>query len=558
VAYDTFPATDAFPADDIFPAGVLLIPVNASISLDLFAEVTTADGTRYKWNANEAPGSRPINLSYRSKIGEGFSDASLQLPRRIDLDYADLNLGDTVSIVGADGSIVYEGYVAAMPRELSDRHVIGVTLTGWMAHAKDRQFQEIYVDRDVGQWGDMPIERKAAHLTGGNSLGDFSYAADMGGLVCAFPNQALGTFTNSEAWYAAPPSVTISRVGYRGKATSLPAGWTQTFMAGDSRAAGSETYTPTLDDTLRSTSLTTARRYLAHTIASAGTAATPASGASVVLSKLAVYGSHGLTTHAGDSTEPDGLYLSDILKNVAQRYCPFLDTSGVQTNTYIVQHCAFRDPTFPYDAFLELNKYALWHLGVWDNKQLVYKPYDLTDYDWEIRTDDPGITFAPQGPSTDSLFNGIAVTYTDPLTGTSNRITPETTATLSDASSANPWTAHSRRHWDEITLSTPTFAAQAALLGAAALADRNRPKTPGTITATGYIRDRAGNPQPVSKVRAGDTIAVTNFNDVIRLIVEADYDDEQKTVSLSIDKPFALLDAYLDRLGNAIGARGLA
>jgi hypothetical protein len=398
VAYDTFPATDAFPADDIFPAGVLLIPVNASISLDLFAEVTTADGTRYKWNANEAPGSRPINLSYRSKIGEGFSDASLQLPRRIDLDYADLNLGDTVSIVGADGSIVYEGYVAAMPRELSDRHVIGVTLTGWMAHAKDRQFQEIYVDRDVGQWGDMPIERKAAHLTGGNSLGDFSYAADMGGLVCAFPNQALGTFTNSEAWYAAPPSVTISRVGYRGKATSLPAGWTQTFMAGDSRAAGSETYTPTLDDTLRSTSLTTARRYLAHTIASAGTAATPASGASVVLSKLAVYGSHGLTTHAGDSTEPDGLYLSDILKNVAQRYCPFLDTSGVQTNTYVVQHCAFRDPTFPYDAFLELNKYALWHLGVWDNKQLVYKPYDLTDYDWEIRTDDPGITFAPQGP----------------------------------------------------------------------------------------------------------------------------------------------------------------
>src|SRR3954465_14625021 len=98
------------------------------LPLDLFVEVTTADGTRYKWNANETATSRPINLSFRSKIGEGFSDASLQLPRRIDLDYPDLNLGDTVSIVGADGGIVYEGYVAAMPRELSDRHVIGVTL----------------------------------------------------------------------------------------------------------------------------------------------------------------------------------------------------------------------------------------------------------------------------------------------------------------------------------------------------------------------------------------------------------------------------------------------
>jgi hypothetical protein len=529
------------------------------LPLDHFVEVTTPDGTRYKWNANEAPGSRPINLSFRSKIGEGFSDASLQLPRRIDLDYPDLNLGDTVTIVGADGAIVYEGYVAAMPRELSDRHVIGVTLTGWMAHAKDRMFQEIYVDRDIGQWGEMPFEEKARLTTGSVSIGDFTYAADQGGLVCGLPNQALGTQTIAQAWYQAPPGCTVASIGYRGKSTSLPVGWVQEFVAGTARSLGTDIYVPTLDDTLRALTLTTAaRRYVAHWVWSSGTSSTPAAGASVQFSKLAAYGNHGLTTRTGDSTEPDGLYLSDILKNVAQRWCPLLDTSGVQDNPYVVQHCAFRDPTFPYDAFLELNKYALWHLGVWDNRQLVYKPYDLTDYDWEIRTDDPGVTFSPQGPSTESLFNGIGVTYTDPLTGAVDRITPETTATLSDTSSANPWTAHSRNHWDEITLSVPVLAAQAALLGVAALADRNRPKTPGTLTATGYIRDRAGNPQPVSKVRAGDTIAVTNFNDIVRLIVEADYDDTQKTVSLSIDKPFALLDAYLDRLGNAIGARGLA
>jgi hypothetical protein len=104
------------------------------------------------------------------------------------------------------------------------------------------------------------------------------------------------------------------------------------------------------------------------------------------------------------------------------------------------------------------------------------------------------------------------------------------------------------------------LAAQAALLGQAALADRNRAKTPGTITVRGYIRDRAGNPQPVWKVRAGDTIAITNFNDLIRLIVETDYDDETKEIRLAIDKPFALLDAYLDRQANAqaAGAPGCA
>jgi hypothetical protein len=217
----------------------------------------------------------------------------------------------------------------------------------------------------------------------------------------------------------------------------------------------------------------------------------------VQLRKLAVYGSHGLTTlQTGDPLEPNGLYLSDILKNIAQRFCPMLDTSGVQTNNYVVQHAAYRDRTTPYDAFLDLNKYALWHLGVWDNRQLVYRPYDLTDYDWEIRTDDPGTTFSPQGPSTDSLFNGVEVTYTDPLTGVTDTITPETHPELADTSSTNPWNTHGINAWKPITLSTPALLAQAVLLGQAALADQNRPKTPGTITVKGYVRDRAGNPQP--------------------------------------------------------------
>jgi hypothetical protein len=129
---------------------------------------------------------------------------------------------------------VYEGYVAAMPRELSDRHVIGVTLTGWMAHAKDRMFQEIYVDRDIGQWGEMPIERRAA--LGWRpifQLGDLTYRAEQGGLSFEFPNQALGTQTDYRGVaYAAPPGCTIAKIGYRAKTTSLPGGWQTQFIIG--------------------------------------------------------------------------------------------------------------------------------------------------------------------------------------------------------------------------------------------------------------------------------------------------------------------------------------
>jgi hypothetical protein len=91
----------------------------------------------------------------------------------------------------------------------------------------------------------------------------------------------------------------------------------------------------------------------------------------------------------------------------------------------VIQHLAFNERTYPYDAFLEINKFHLWHLGVWEGKRLDFRPYDLTDYDWEIRTDDPGTTFSPQGPSTEDLFNGIVVTYTDILTGVVTDVTPD-------------------------------------------------------------------------------------------------------------------------------------
>jgi hypothetical protein len=70
-------------------------------------------------------------------------------------------------------------------------------------------------------------------------------------------------------------------------------------------------------------------------------------------SKLALYGSHGLTLRQGDTAEPLGVYASDVIKNIAARWCPLLDTSGVQDTSYVIQHLAFRDRTYPYDAFLE-------------------------------------------------------------------------------------------------------------------------------------------------------------------------------------------------------------
>jgi len=543
-------------------------------SLDLVYEVTDAQGTQYRWGPNEPAGRRLRNFGFRTKIGEGFSDASGQLARRIDLDYPDLELVNSFVATGADGSVAYEGRLSEMPRELAESHSIGVSFAGWMAHAKDRKFSEIYVDRDLGAWSGIPRTRRSVLLANNFNPTDGSVASDAAN-TAAVETTFTGAWVSpfmplSEAWYDAGPGLTIGKVAYTvtraGAETGAGAApWfigvvvaadqTPSVLSQSANHAGaanpsSFVFTPTIN---------TGRWAYFENYYQSTPSGADGNAYTLYWTNVGVYGRHNVTLYTGEPGQPGGVLASETIKDIVGRWCPHLNTDGVQTTSYVIQHLTFKDRTYPYDAFLEINKYHQWHLGVWENQTLHFKPYDFSDYDWEIRTDDPGTTFSPQGPSTDNLFNGITVTYTDVLTGTVGRLTPDTNTELADTNPENPWNKHGIDHWDEIELSAPTMAAQALQIGRIALSDRNRPKAPGTITVKGYVRDRAGVDQPVWKVRAGDMIAVTNFpNDQPRLIVETDYNDETKEVSLSIDRPFALLDAYLDRLGTAMKAKGLS
>ena len=109
----------------------------------------------------------------------------------------------------------------------------------------------------------------------------------------------------------------------------------------------------------------------------AGTAA--ATGANVRLAAIAVFGTHGLNTpDRGDGI--GGVLASDAIKDIASRFCPKLNSAGVQATSLSIPQLVFEDRTFPYDAFLECNKYHLWELSVWEGKTLTYRPLDLTDY----------------------------------------------------------------------------------------------------------------------------------------------------------------------------------
>jgi hypothetical protein len=532
--------------------------------LGLHVEVTDANGVKTRWDADSPdPALRPQGLSFSTQRGNGFGTGSCSLSRRIDRDYVDLNLYDDFAFVGYDGSVAYEGRLGAMPRSLDTQHTISVQLAGWMAHAKDKKFSEIYVDRAYGSWGDMSLAQKVNHVaTNNRDIQSFSWSTDRDGLVAALPNQALGAQVISETWYEAPTGVTVAKVMYTGADSALPAGWLAptVYATDDDNTAGvAETYGLTFDSTLRTQSLTTARRYLALRHHSNGTASTPAAGSMRRVYQVGVYGSHGLTTRTIDSSNPDGLYASDVISNIVSRFCPKLNANGVLDTTYAIPHLVFRERTTPFDAFLEINKHHLWELAVWEDKTLHFYPHDLSDYDWEVRTDDPGTSFDLQGDSTDEHFNGIVVQFTNVSTGRQEVLTPDDTSALADTNPENPATLHGIDRWDEISLSSPTTSTAAAEIGRAALAERNQPKAPGSIRVTGHIKDRAGHWTPVWKVRAGDTIAVTNHpNDRPRLVTETNYNHDDRTVTISVDSETRRLDAVLDRISTALSAANIS
>jgi hypothetical protein len=436
--------------------------------LRLFPEVTTAAGVKYRWDG-PAAADLARGITFNTKRGDGFAEGAATLARRIDRDYVDLNLFDDFALVGVDGSIAYEGRVTAAPRSLADVQSVAVQVAGWMSHAKDVKLTEIYVDRSYDNWQPASIQRRA-NLVGTLAVEDASTAPDPAtgqpSLVMAHQgNWALNAAPAVEAWYDSG-GIPIAQVYYawkkNGNINAADTNWTwQLGLATDDIASN-----PTGSGNLRATgpgtgTLAASRTDQDFAVAQLFYANVAAGSANMVYeidwTCLAVYGQHGLTLRGtADATNAQGVYAADVIRDLVRRWCPRLNSGGVQDTTFVIPHLRFLERTYPYDAMLEVNKYHNWDLAVWENKTVYFRPIDLSTYDWEVRLSDYGTTVDLQGDSTDNLANGIVVQYEDVATGKTRTIDPSTHPELVDTSPDNPANIHGLTVWTEIQLSTPT------------------------------------------------------------------------------------------------------
>ena len=540
-------------------------------STTISVEIEKANGVSCRLDANAPKASdRPTGITWRTQRGDGFADGSFRLRRDVLRDYPDLVIGDTARFISGNGQVYYDGYVAGLPREIgADGSWVQVPLAGWMSSAKDRRFREIYVDRDTSRWMTSPsLKRQENLLTGGTKyklgageIADQPASDGRPAVRLQFTRLVKGSsiLPLAETVYSA--DIPIGKVGcdYVDKDASgsalTAADWQIVMLLSDDDVLSSLDTTADLTGTAAAASLTAggSRKY-AHLQAIYNGADGSFDGEwKAWFVNPYVIGAHGLSLIDG------GIPASDIIRNVAQRFTP-LDASGVQDTTYPIKQSAFVDPTYPFDAFLEANRPHLWDLSVFEDKKLIFEsPAPLDDYDWQVRTDDPGVTFNFAGDSLTEFGNGVEVRFTDLYTGRQRLITPDDyPAQLLDLSPDNAMNIAGRQKWLTYDIPFPVAEADAVEYGRAYFYEATRAKAPVSITVGYYVRDRAGNKRPAAEVRCDQRIAITDHpNSAPRRIIDTSYTHDGRGLTISADRVSQHLSAIIDRITLARTASGL-
>jgi hypothetical protein len=553
--------------------------------LGLAVELVSAEGARRRLADDEPSATdRPQGRTFATKRGEGFSTGNATLARRVDQDWPDLGLFDGVAFVGrgAHGRdlVAWEGRLARPPRSFSDHgHSIAIEAIGWAAHLRDRKMSMVYADRAISGWGQTSVRVRAGHLS---NAGWKVVDPTSGNGPSARPTLRLelaGTWTPRalcEALYDAGPGNRVARIygeWARGEGRSTAPketidpndvawNWEIGTMSDDGGAGRSTSG----DLSTQAGPSAALRTFTAQRYAWAWLYYNAAGGIADLSypldwRDLCVYGDHGLPL-IGDN--PPGVAASDVRRHIIQTWCPQLRPDGITATDYPIRHLVFRDRVHPYDALLEVGKFDLHELAVWEDRTVHTWPADLSDFDWEVRLDDPGVRVELQGDSTDQLANGVEVEFDDPLTGRRELLLPADFADLRDDDVEHPANRHGLQVHTTLQLSSPAVRSDALQIGRMFLAEFNRPQAPGQITCTGYVRDRAGNPQPAWRPRAADRIAITSstaLSDRPRLIGETNYrhgdQGQPGAVTLTIEQPPRTVEALQDRIATALQAEGL-
>jgi len=524
--------------------------------VDINAEIVLPNGERIRWDAaSPDAGNRPISPSFETESGRGFSTGSVVLRRPTDRNYPELGLLNELILRSATGTIVYQGRAQGIP--VSDE--FSVDCDGWWSYAEQREITDLIIDRDASAWGSITQAREADRRLNASWNYDADYTSDTERgeiIITGSTGKVIPANSATEVGYRAPFGTTIGGFYYSGTQSNTSNVSTAIVTGADEdmvTSAGNVTLT--LDGSGRLATFLNAPKALV--IGARATSGHTPSAASPFTREItpAVYGSSGVPiVDRGDGLT--GFRASDGIRYLANRWLPKLSTSGVRDTSYLIPQGVWRDPTTPGDAIRQMNSFHLWRLGIWEDRRLDFAPYDLSVADWQVAAGVDGVRVDYQGDTTENVYNGVAVSFTDLTTGEPRRLTPADTDDLRDTGewiAANQWGDEA---WMNLDVSWPCSDDDAVEIGRVALANANQARRPSTITVPAYIQDIHGHYWPSSYVRADQTVLVTNqHSPTPRLITRTSWTDHSLTITT--DDAIDTMEALNQRISGALSSRGL-
>lgn len=523
---------------------------------EIAVSLNLADGRVIRFGSDEADDADvPYDISWDTQIPGGFGAASITLPKPANLYADDKRLFSDVVIYGRGGRTLYEGYVTAVPQVGAQE--IQLQCSGWSTTLERIQtFREIFVDRDLGRWGEPSRSRRISLDGIFNEIDGPRIEPDStNGLPAAtlFIDDGIVN-PHPEAHYDAGAGNEIGSIYY--DMTSLASASHQAKLAvsvddvfsseeessdliTSDNAAASGTFTPSAK-----------RRYA---VAKFFLLTTNSGNNSISWRNLAVYGNHGLTLRGSD---PKGVYASDVVGYVIQQAPLSTDTSSIEPTTFVIPHLIYPEDVSLRQVIEEVtalggssNVPNDW--GVYDDKVFFWRSPGSYGRTWRVRRDQIA-TATSEGPDADLRVAGVKVNYQD-AAGTTKSVGPigsnadYETDELVDIDPDNP----ARRIPNAYAVESVGITSQegAVNIGKLILNERNRLVWRGSVEFQGEVTDENGNPYPVALVRAGDQIVIEDDADLTpKPIQSTSYNHASLSLSASVGARPDSLEALLGRL----------
>lgn len=273
---------------------------------------------------------------------------------------------------------------------------------------------------------------------------------------------------------------------------------------------------------------------------------------------LAVYG-QDVARVANPAGGPPGVQAQAVLRAILDKAKVGIsyDADSIAFDAFVLPQLAWLESVTPEQAILDTNRFYrnLW--AVYDRK-LYWRAPESFGRLWRVRRSE-GAQIQSAGPDAESDYNGVVVSYDDPVTASRQVVgPPETglrgplalsTANLRDTDPATPLNRWGRRRFASLSASS-TSEAGGIRLGELFMAGMRARRISGSIEiSAGQAISAAGARVPAWAPKAGDRILVEDDPaGEERLIIEASYSHDSRSSTLTLDAPPNAMESLLERL----------